>query len=61
MTAGRLLVPVFLIGAGVLVSGLRVEGGEAIAWDVRRAALDAVAASGTIAGEEDGRALHRTA
>src|ERR1022692_3818954 len=27
----------------------------------RRAALDAVAASGTIAGEEDGRALHRTA
>jgi hypothetical protein len=29
MTARRLLLPVFLMDAGVLVSGLRVEGGEA--------------------------------
>jgi hypothetical protein len=61
MTARRLLLPVFLMGAGVLMSGLRIGVAKPSHATIRRGAPDAVAASGTIAGEEDGHALHWTA
>jgi hypothetical protein len=49
-----LLCPVVLIGAVSLVSGCRVQAGEAIAQRRPQGGLDAAPASWTIGSEEDG-------